>query len=66
MQLLIDLSEGRSAALPEVQKRQVVKLLKAYSKAAGGDSELGQAVRRVYADLESGKSLSELNIKLTD
>ena len=66
IQLLIDLSEGRSAALPEVQKQRAVKLLEAYAKAAGGDSELGQAVRRVHGDLESGKSLSELNIKLTD
>lgn len=64
--LLIDLSEGRSAALPEVQKRRALELLRAYAKAAGDDSELGQAVRRVHGDLESGKSLSELNIKLTD
>lgn len=65
MQVLIDLSEGRSAALPEAQRRQALKLLEAYAKAAGGDSELGQAVRRVYGDLESGKSLAEFNIKLT-
>lgn len=66
MQSLIDLSEGRSATLSEAQKRQAVKLLQAVGKAAGGDSELGQAVRRVHDDLESGKSLSEFNIKLTD
>lgn len=64
--LLIDLSEGKSAALPEAQKRRALKLLRAVGKAAGADSELGQAVRRVYDDLESGKSLSEFNIKLTD
>ena len=66
MQRLIDLSEGKNVTLPEAQKRKVVRLLKAYSKAAGGDSELGQAVRRVHDDLESGKSLSEFNIKLTN
>ena len=64
MGLLIDLSEGRSATLAQKEKRQVLKLLKAYSEVAGGDSEIGRAVERVHRDLESGKSLAEFGIKL--
>lgn len=64
--LLIDLSEGKRVALPEAQKRRALKLLRGVGKAAGADSELGKAVRRVHDDLESGKSLSEFNIQLKD
>ena len=65
-QLLVDLAEGKQAYLKKESRHQVLNLLKAYAKAAGKDSELGEAVKRIHKDLESGESLKEFKVKLID
>lgn len=65
-QMLIDMSEGKKVTLKEEHQQQMLELLRAYGKAAGKDSELGNAVRRLYRDLESGEALKEFDIKLVD
>lgn len=65
-QMLVDLSEGKRVTLKEENQEQMLDLLRAYGKAAGRDSELGQAVGRLYRDLESGDAFKEFRVKLVD
>lgn len=65
-QLIIDLNEGKKVTIKKSHKQQIMNLLQNYGEAAGKDSELGQAVNRVYSDLKSGKSLEQFNIRVVD
>jgi uncharacterized protein YbjQ (UPF0145 family) len=65
MQLLIDLSEGKTVTLSKNQRNNALELLKDYAQISGKNSEIGTAAMRVHNDLESGKSLREFGIKLS-
>lgn len=66
LQLIIDLTEGKAVSLTKDKKQAVLSLLKNYSIAIEQEDDFQKVVKRIYNDLESGKSLTKFKIKVID